>query len=257
MRAQSPKAVGQVRDTPGPKKSSGAGDPSPDGQPKSGNRQTSQSLERGLHLIDLIALAPEGLAVTELAAELGVHRTIVTRLLRTLAGKGWVSRDATGAYGLGVHAVEVGRLVQPRLRIVAVPTLRKLADELNATTHLTVMEGDQAVALAVEEPRNTTFHVAYRTGTVRPLSRGSSGQAILAALPPRENEDPEIAVVRRRGWAMTTGELEQGVTGIAAPIPHPQYVGCSVGAVFVGQVKDPQRIADAVLATAAEIASAL
>ncbi|MDF3313175.1 IclR family transcriptional regulator [Rhodococcus sp. T2V] len=223
----------------------------------SGSRRTSQSLERGLFLIDLVAAAPEGMTVTELAAEIGVHRTIITRMLRTLTAKGWVSKDSDGRYGLGLHAVEIGRLVLPRLRFVALPALRRLAEEINATTHLTVMEGDEAVALAVEEPRNTTFHVTYRTGSRRPLTRGSSGRAILAALPPRDGEDTSIDLVRRRGWAITTGEIEDGVTGIAAAIPHPQYTGCSIGAVMVGTVHEPEQIAEAVMATAASIAASI
>ena len=76
--------------------------------------------------------------------------------------------------------LHLARRAQPLLAEGALPALRRLAEQAGATAHLTVVEGGEAVALAVVEPSWTTFHVAYRTGSRHPLERGAAGRAILA-----------------------------------------------------------------------------
>ena len=65
------------------------------------------------------------------------------------------------------------------VRDVAIPVLRQLAERVGCTAHLTVAEGDEALALAVIEPSWTDFHVSYRVGARHPLNRGAAGKAIL------------------------------------------------------------------------------
>lgn len=232
--------------------------PQPEGAraPSGAKGSRSQTLDRGLAVLDLVASASHGLTVTEIAATIGAHRTIVTRLLNTLADRRYVTRDGSGRYVLGSYPLELSRYVQPRIRTVAQPILQRLADLVGATTHLTVAEGDQAVALMVIEPRTATFHVSYRVGTRRPLSRGASGIAILSARPPAPAESPETAQARRQGWALSRGHLESGTMGVAAPIPHPQYPDASVGVVRLSDA-EPEPIARAVLDAASEIAESL
>lgn len=44
-------------------------------------KETSQTLDRGLRVLSVLADSPEGLTVTEVAAALGVSRTVVYRLI--------------------------------------------------------------------------------------------------------------------------------------------------------------------------------
>ena len=46
--------------------------------------ETSQTLDRGLRVLEVLAGSPGGLTVTELAGRLGVNRTVVYRLVSTL-----------------------------------------------------------------------------------------------------------------------------------------------------------------------------
>ena len=46
--------------------------------------ETSQTLDRGLRVLEVVAESPDGLTVTELAAALGIGRTVVYRLVVTL-----------------------------------------------------------------------------------------------------------------------------------------------------------------------------
>ena len=96
--------------------------------------------------------------------------------------------------------------VTPLIRSEARPILQELADSVGATAHLTVSEGDEALALVVVEPTWTDFHVAYRSGSRHPLDRGAAGRAILSG---------------RAGSAdlvVTVGEIQSGAHGLAVPV---------------------------------------
>ena len=103
---------------------------------------------------------------------------MVYRLLTTLMNEGFARRDAEGRVHLGFGVLVLAQAVQPLLRAAAVPTLRRLAEEVGATAHLTVAEGDDGLAVAVVEPSWTNMHVAYREGSRHPLAKGAAGQAI-------------------------------------------------------------------------------
>jgi DNA-binding IclR family transcriptional regulator len=120
------------------------------------------------------------------------------------------------------------------------PALRGLADEVGATAHLTVAEGEEAVAVAVVEPRFTDVHVAYREGSRHPLDRGAAGEAI----------------VRGGGWVATSGQLQPGAYGVAAPVLGVPGLRASVGVVSLGALDDGA-VGPRVEAAAAEIARRL
>ncbi|NUS49674.1 MAG: helix-turn-helix domain-containing protein, partial [Nocardioidaceae bacterium] len=69
--------------------------------------ETSQTLDRGLRVLHTLAASPQGLTVTALAAEIGVNRTVVYRLVTTLEQHGLARRDSHGRLhvGLGVLAL--------------------------------------------------------------------------------------------------------------------------------------------------------
>ena len=142
--------------------------------------ETSQTLDRGLRVLKLLADTDHGLTVTELAAKLGVNRTVVYRLLATLEQHSLVRRDLGGRARVGLGVLGLAHQVHPLLREAALPALRSLAEEIGATAHLTLVDGSEALAVAVVEPTWTDYHVAYRTGFRHPLDRGAAGRAILA-----------------------------------------------------------------------------
>lgn len=142
--------------------------------------ETSQTLDRGLRVLKLLADTDHGLTVTELAARLGVNRTVVYRLLATLEQHSLVRRDLGGRARVGLGVLGLAHQVHPLLREAALPALRSLAEDIGATAHLTLVDGKEALAVAVVEPTWTDYHVAYRTGFRHSLDRGAAGRAILA-----------------------------------------------------------------------------
>jgi DNA-binding IclR family transcriptional regulator len=195
-----------------------------------------QTLDRGLRVLALLAGAPAGLTVRETAAELEVHRAVVYRLLGTLEAHRLVAKDGDGRYRLGSGLAELAAAVTPDWRRAALPELERLADEVGATAVLSVASGESCVALVSVEPRTTVLHVAYRPGLRHPLAVGASGKAILGGRPPVEGEPPDVAQARRRGYAVSRGELQPGAVGIAAPVSLDGWAEASVAVVSLAEL---------------------
>ncbi|MBC9734071.1 IclR family transcriptional regulator [Nocardioides marmotae] len=209
--------------------------------------EISQTLDRGVRLLGLLAAAPDGLTVTETAARLDVPRTVAYRLVSTLEQHALVRRDGRGRLHVGLGVLHLASAVQPVLRDLAAPVLRSLAEAVGCTAHLTVAEGEEALALAVVEPSWTDFHVGYRVGSRHPLGQGAAGRAILLG----RDRDPE-----RPSWCATSGELQAGARGLAAPVLGVDGLEASVGIVTLGDL-DADRVGPRVLDAALEVAERL
>ena len=211
--------------------------------------ESSQALDRGLRLLALLGDAERGLSVSELAAGLGTSRAVVYRLVAALEGHAMVRRPEDGRVRLGLGVLDLARRVLPELREAARGPLRALAEQAGATAHLTLLDGDEALAVAVVEPSWTDFHVAYRVGTRHPVDRGAAGRAILLGRrQPAGTGSTDIAV--------TAGELQPGAHGVAAPVRGVPGLEASVGVVALADL-DTARVGPAVVEAAAAVARRL
>jgi DNA-binding IclR family transcriptional regulator len=212
--------------------------------------ETSQTLDRGLRVLELLAAHPRGMSVTELAGALEVNRTVVYRLVTTLEQHALARRDGSGRVELGLAVLNLSRAVQPMLRDLATGILRRLAEELGATAHLTVADGGEALAIAVVEPSWTDYHVGYRVGARHPLDVGAAGKAILLgrAIAAGAAEGAELVA--------TEGELQAGAFGLAAPILDLPGVEASVGVVALSNL-DAEKAGPHLVAAARDIGGRL
>ena len=207
--------------------------------------ETSQTLDRGLWALRVLAESPEGLTITELSGRLEVNRTVVYRLISTLEQHGLVRRDARSRLFVGLGVLHLASAVQPILRDLAMPVLRSLAESIGSTAHLTVADGDEALALAVVQPTWTDFHVAYRVGARHPLAQGAAGKAIA------------LLDATEPSYAVTSGELQSGARGLAAPVRGVDGLRASVGVVTLAEEIDESVVAPQVIAAAQEVADRL
>src|SRR5690606_20973930 len=178
--------------------------------------EPSQTLDRGLTLLTLLADHPEGMRVSEIAAELGIGRTVVYRLVVTLEKHALLRRAADGRCHVGLGLIGLARQVQPLLREAAIPPLRRLADATTATAHLTITDGaDGLVVVAVAEPPRAEVFVGLRVGSRSVLEDSAAGQAVL--LSRRGDTRPVVSPARNPG-SVASAAAALSVPGIEAVV---------------------------------------
>ena len=210
--------------------------------PAHAGKESSLTLDRGLALLQAVADAEtDAPTISDLAEMIGASRAAVYRLLVPLQARGLVRRDGSRVR-LGLGLLQLAASVAPQLRSAALPALRALAEQVGATAHLTVADGDEAQAIAVVEPSWTAYHMAYRAGTRHSLRRGAAGRAI--ELPPGQ------------AWVLSSGELQPAANGLAAPVLGVPGLRASVGVVTFEDL-DADEVGPWVVAAAAAVTKAL
>lgn len=178
----------------------------------------------------LRALGDGGASIAELTRQLGLHRTVVQRLVTTLQSDGFVHRRADGEYQLGMALMELAARVDHPVRRAAQPSMLTLFEAVSETVALTVREGDDAVSADQLVVPGRLVRAEYPTGFRHPLAVAAAGRAILAHCDPATMKRftvaaadesamlADLAAIRERGYAYTTDELGHGAAGLAAPI---------------------------------------
>ncbi|GAA3922595.1 IclR family transcriptional regulator [Microbacterium invictum] len=224
----------------------------------------SQTLSRGIRILEILADAREPLSIDDVARRLEVHRSIAYRLLRTLEDHGLVLRDSAGRVSLGGRMAALAAGVAADLQAEALPELTTIANELGATCFLGVLDRDQCITLASIEPRHAVASVAQRPGAQHPVTVGAPGKAILAQLP--EGEWPagvserlraEVAEVSGRGYATSHDEVIPTVRAVAVPLAVRGRRPAALAVVYVDPSHEPAAIAERLARSASVIREAL
>lgn len=218
----------------------------------------SQTLARGLTALKAIAGARDGLAINDVAEVLGVHRTIAYRILNTLSDAGLIRRSDDNRYRGAAGLLQLTSAAHDAIRAAALPVLHDVANDLSSTVSLLVREGGEAVALAVVEPRGLSYHVSFAQGSRHPLNRGAAGLAIQASQSPTPAESDDVRNARTNGYAITFGEVEPNMYGLAAPIKGP---GADVVGACINLITTRKEVAEgavkAIIAAAERISGRL
>jgi DNA-binding IclR family transcriptional regulator len=228
----------------------------------------SQSLDRGLVILGRLAAAD--MSLDELSGDLGVHKTTVLRLLRTLEAHRMVQRDAHHRYRLGPGLFRLAQqaLDERDVRQVAAPQLRRLNEEHGHTVHLAAYEGGEVVYVDKYDGRHAV-RMYSRIGNVAPLHCTAVAKVLLADMPESEVAsvieridfapytantitDPaafrtELRQVREQGWAADRAEHETFINCVAAPVRDTSGRAIAAVSISVPQLVLPQ---DDVLALA-------
>lgn len=193
-----------------------------------------QSADRALAIVAAFSEARPELRVSELARDLGMHKSTASRLLATLERRGLVRRIGD-RFAPGPELARLGSLAARGIDLLpaARPILARLADETRETVNLAVRQDD--LALNVHQVAASHFvGLTDWTGRTTPLHATANGKALLAwgagAVPPSREAltdrtivtgaelQKELERTRRRGWAQAVAELEEGLNSVGAPI---------------------------------------
>ena len=198
-----------------------------------------QSVDRALAILEVLARAGEA-GVTEIAAELGVHKSTAFRLVATLEAHRLVEQTTDrGRYRLGVGILRLAGATTARLDLVqeARPICRRLAADTGETVNIAVLSEssalylDQVAGSSALQPHNWV-------GQHIPLHATSNGKVLLSGLDEEALDDllgklatytphtitrrprlrEELERVREQGYAVAVDELEIGLSAVAAPV---------------------------------------
>ncbi len=111
--------------------------------PDSPRTAGSQTLDRGLRALELLAEASGPISIASLAEQLGVHRSSAYRVLRTLEDHRFVLRDDAGMVKLGPRLAALGRSAASSLQQAALPELGELANTFGFTTFIAMLDVDR------------------------------------------------------------------------------------------------------------------
>jgi DNA-binding IclR family transcriptional regulator len=198
-----------------------------------------QSVDRALTILEVLARNGEA-GVTEVAAELGVHKSTAFRLVATLEAHRLVEQtEDRGKYRLGVGVLRLAGATAARLDVVqeARPVCRQLAAATGETVNITVLSDssalylDQVAGTSALQPHNWVGqHIPlHATSNGKVLLSGLDAAALDRLLPKLPSYTPqtitrkaalraELDQVREQGYAIAVDELEVGLTAVAAPI---------------------------------------
>lgn len=154
----------------------------------SSNKGGSQTVDRALVVLNLIASEASPVSLDELAARVGLHRSIVYRLVRSLENAGFVSRDsAQGGYTYGPALFSIGVKINSRFDIRGLfrPLMEEIVQRFGETASLHVRSGDQRVCVDVVEGVHAIRRVVP-VGETLPIYAGETGRALLSMLPDTE-----------------------------------------------------------------------
>jgi DNA-binding IclR family transcriptional regulator len=165
-------------------------------------RESTNSLERALHLLQYVGQRPGGLTNAELSRELAIPKSTCSYILTRLQREGYVSRDdENGRYtiGLGTLALAHGALREVGFRTRAEPTLYKLSAETGLRSNIGILERNRVLMIDhvespdfVEDPTDTSKHPTWiyypvkaerDIGSELPVHATSVGRVLLAFLP--------------------------------------------------------------------------
>ena len=185
-------------------------------------------LDKAVLLLDVVESGPTSLA--GLVARTGLSRATTHRLAVALESHRLLARDHQGRFVLGPRLGELaGGTGEDPLLTHAGAVLAALRDSSGESAQLYVRRGDGRVCVATAE-RAHGLRDTVPVGAVLPMTAGSAAQVLVAWLDPAEQEhllrsaayhQRTLAEVRRRGWAHSVGEREQGVASVSAPVRGP------------------------------------
>jgi IclR family transcriptional regulator, acetate operon repressor len=200
--------------------------------------QGAQAALRALRLLKLFSAEEPELTLAEVSERAGLNKTTAHRLLQALYSEGMLERAGNGGYRLGpaLMALGVQALSSNDLRLRARPLLKRLAEDSGETATLEVPIDDSMLILD-EVTGGRFLGAGGNVGTRWPMHATSTGKVLMAfderragrlaghfasltqrTITAREQLELQFGEIRRRGFAETVDELEDGFSGVAVVV---------------------------------------
>lgn len=199
------------------------------------------TLGKAIHILELVALAPEALRFSDLQKLTGQPKGSLHRQLRHLLAEGLVDATAEGTYLPGMRLLKFASRAWARntVRKLAEPHMKALHEATGETVHFGVLRGVEIVYLDKLESRQAV-RMYSQVGNAAPLHCTGVGKAAISSLDDEELDrllgklafrrfttntvadaaalKLQIEEIRRRGYAEDLEEHQAGICCVAAPV---------------------------------------
>ncbi|HME31476.1 MAG TPA: IclR family transcriptional regulator [Terriglobales bacterium] len=190
------------------------------------NGNPSTAVERTILILEAVGQREGGMSNADFHRKLKIPKSSASYILRTLEQHGYVRRDLdSGKYRLGMKVVSLARaaLGGVEVREVALPIMRHLVDHIHLTTHLAILDHEEAVYVEkVEEP--SFIKMDTWIGRRMEVHSTAVGKALLAYLDPEERE----TIIRHRGMKKLTPHTITSMAKLMKEFERVRQLGYSV-----------------------------
>ncbi len=141
-----------------------------------------RAVDRALDILLCFSRSESGLSLSEIAREVGLHKSTVHRLLTSMLNKGFVRKHpGSDKYLLGWTVLELIHNVyqSDELSTVVLPVMTRLRDITSETVSLYIRSGNERIRIQAVESLEPIRNVASIRKTY-PLYIGASGKVLLA-----------------------------------------------------------------------------
>jgi DNA-binding IclR family transcriptional regulator len=196
----------------------------------------TQALDRAVQLVSMVVPAEDPLSFADLQEATGLAKSTTSRMLAALERGGLLERDPSGSYVAGSLFWQYAARHDPWEELVrrAQPVMDQVGDDTQETVHLSVIRGGQVVQVAqvdsqyllgtrdwtqIDVPVHTSaLGKVFLAWGVLDVPAGRLERLTPETLTTKPALERDGALARRRGYALTVDELEEGLTGIAVPV---------------------------------------
>lgn len=211
------------------------------------DRYRAPALDKGLDILELLAIQPTGLTRSEIVRELGRSQSEIYRMLERLVARRYVTRLNGDRYALTMKLFLLAHRHPPHRRMVdrAQPAMDLFAGETRQSCHLVMPERGHGVVVAQASPH---YHWEFRVrvGAELDLFDTASGLTLLAFQRPETRAEtmaawsvgdaaarlarvePQLAAIREKGYFEGPSQQLLGVTDLSVPIMDPGHDAAAV-----------------------------
>lgn len=201
----------------------------------------STSAHKVLDILLLFNTSQPELTVDKISNQTQIPLSTVYRYIRVLSEKGFLEKSGTKAYRLGLRFVELNRVAQGSnrdLRLIALPSMKRIADQIIETVSLMRLFNKYAICIESIEGQHVV-RVIIEQGRLQPLYTGASSKVLLAGIDESEWDSyldnslepitdntitdidvykKEVRLTRERGYGTSDGEIDNGGRAVAVPL---------------------------------------
>lgn len=201
-----------------------------------------QSITRAADVLGLFISEKKPLGITEFSRRLGLPKTTIASIVKTLTAIGYLEQDPiTARYRLGFQILQLGMKCATNMDIVSIGRawMERLCFQFMEPVNAGTLVGDKVTIIMRIEPENR-YMVFPQAGSIIPAHSTCIGKLMFAFMDPAKREQllanypfdrftdhtivtrehflAEIEEVRAAGIAFDNQENINGLAGIGGPI---------------------------------------